>query len=210
MIRLLVADDHAVVRRGVRQIVEAEPDMRVVGEAGSTPELLDLAGKARADLVVLDIAMPGPSGLEALKSLRQAQPHLRVVMLSIYPEDQYAARVIKAGASGYVTKEAAPEELVKAIRRAMGGCHYVSPSYAERTTMNLITDNGRPPHERLSDREFEVVRLLVSGKLVSRIASELFLSVKTVSTHKQKALEKLGIQSVAELTRYAIENRLLN
>jgi two-component system, NarL family, invasion response regulator UvrY len=208
MIRLVIADDHAVVRRGLKEIVSAERDMSVVGEATSTDDLLALMRRLYADLVVLDISMPGRSGLEALRDLRHDHPGSRVLVMSIHPESQYAVRAMKAGAGGYVTKETAPDELVKAIRKVMSGGCYVSPSFGELMGLGLVNVTEQPAHDRLSDREHEVVRLLVSGKLVSEIAEDLMLSVKTISTYKQRALDKLGVRTVAEVTRYAIEHRL--
>jgi two-component system, NarL family, invasion response regulator UvrY len=206
MIRILIADDHPIVRRGLTDIVGGEADMRVVGEAQNTLELLDVARQQPADVVVLDITMPGPSGLEALRRLKQEQPSLRVLILSMHPERQYAARVIKAGAAGYVTKDTAAEELVTAIRKVMASGHYVSPAFAERAAIGLIKDDAQSMPDRLSDREYEVLRLLVSGRLVSEIADELCISIKTASSHKQRAMEKLGIRSVAGLSRYAVEH----
>jgi two-component system, NarL family, invasion response regulator UvrY len=208
MIRLVIADDHAVVRRGVKEIVTAERDMSVVGEASNTEELLALIRKQYADLVVLDIAMPGRSGLEALRQLRHEHSHVPILVMSIHPESQYAVRAMKAGAAGYVTKETAPDELVRAIRKVMSGGCYVSPSFGELMGLGLVNVSDQPAHERLSDREHEVLRLLVSGKLVSEIADELFLSAKTISTYKQRALDKLGVRTIAEVTRYAIEHQL--
>jgi two-component system, NarL family, invasion response regulator UvrY len=183
--------------------------MMVVGEAYNAQELLDLARTERADLAVMDITMPGRSGLEALKDLRTEQPRLRVLMLSMHPEDQYAVRVLKAGASGYLTKESAPEELVKAIRKIMAGGRYVSQSLAERLAVGLHADGDHPTHERLSDREYQVMCLLASGKCVSDVADQLALSVKTVSTYRRRLLEKLQMKNNAELTRYAIEQQLV-
>jgi DNA-binding NarL/FixJ family response regulator len=209
MIRLLIADDHAVVRRGLKEILTAESDMVLVGEARSGPELLALARKERVDVVVLDITMPGRSGLEVLKELRQELPRVRILVLSMHPEDQYAVRALRAGAAGYLTKESAPDELVKAIRRIVAGGRYVSASLAEHLALGLSDDAERSPHERLSDREYQVLCLLASGKSVSDVAEELALSVKTVSTYRARILEKMNLKNNAELTRYAIENHLV-
>jgi DNA-binding NarL/FixJ family response regulator len=209
MIRLLIADDHAVVRRGLKEILTAESDMVLVGEARSGPELLALARKERVDVVVLDITMPGRSGLEVLKELRQELPRVRILVLSMHPEDQYAVRALRAGAAGYLTKESAPDELVKAIRRIVAGGRYVSASLAEHLALGLSDEAERSPHERLSDREYQVLCLLASGKSVSDVAEELALSVKTVSTYRARILEKMNLKNNAELTRYAIENHLV-
>jgi DNA-binding NarL/FixJ family response regulator len=209
MIRLLIADDHAVVRRGLKEILTAESDMVLVGEARSGPELLALARKERVDVVVLDITMPGRSGLEVLKELRQELPRVRILVLSMHPEDQYAVRALRAGAAGYLTKESAPDELVKAIRRIVAGGRYVSASLAEHLALGLSDDAERSPHERLSDREYQVLCLLASGKSVSDVAEDLALSVKTVSTYRARILEKMNLKNNAELTRYAIENHLV-
>jgi DNA-binding NarL/FixJ family response regulator len=210
MIRAIIADDHAVVRRGVRQILDAEHDMTVVAEAGSASELLDMARKGPVDIVVVDVTMPGRSGIDALKQLRQEAPRLPVLVLSMHPEDQYAVRALKAGAGGYLTKESAPEELVKAVRRVMTGRRYVSASLAERLATDLLADEDGPLHERLSDRECQILCLLASGKHRRQIAEDLALSVKTVSNYRQRILEKTGMKTNAELTRYAVANRLVN
>lgn len=210
MIRLLIADDHAVVRRGVRQIVDSEHDMTVVAEASSASELIELARKHRVDVIVVDVTMPGRSGLDALKQLRQDLPRVPVLVLSMHPEDQYAVRTLKAGASGYLTKESAPEELVKAVRRVMTGRRYVSASLAERLATGLTVDADGPLHERLSDRECQILCLLASGKPRREIAEELALSVKTVSSYRERILEKTGMKTNAELTRYAIAHQLVS
>jgi two-component system, NarL family, invasion response regulator UvrY len=209
VIRVLIADDHAVVRRGLKQILTAEHDMTVVGEAHNGQELLALARKQPMDVVILDIAMSGRSGLETLKELRPEFPRVPVLVLSMHPEDQYAVRALKAGASGYLTKESAPDELVKAIRRIVAGGRYITPGLAEQLAASVSTDTGQAPHERLSDREYQVLCLLASGKSVSEVGDELALSVKTISTYRARILEKMGMKNNAEITRYAIERRLV-
>ncbi len=208
MIRILIADDHAVVRRGLRQTVAEEADLAVVGEAANGPELLGLVRKQPCDVVVLDISMPGRSGLDVLKDIKQEHPKLPLLVLSMHPEDQYAVRALKMGAAGYLTKETAPEELVAAIRKVISGGRYVSPSLAERLAIGLTTDVERP-HESLSEREYQVLCLIGSGKSVSEIATELSLSVKTVSTYRARILEKMNMKNNAELTHYAIRNGLV-
>ncbi len=208
--RILIADDHAVVRQGLKQILADEFPNSDFGEAGNAGEVLDQAWKQEWDVVVLDITMPGRSGLEALKELRQSRPKLPVLVLSAHPEDQYAVRVLKAGASGYMTKDHAPEELVQAVKKVIGGGKYVSPLLAEKLVSQLHSDTGQPPHETLSDREFQVLRMVASGKALKEIAVELSLSEKTVGTYHIRLLEKMRMHSDVELTRYAIEHRLVD
>lgn len=210
MIRILIADDHAVVRRGLKQIVADTPDIVVAGEASNGQEVLDRLLKADYDVVLLDITMPGSHGLDLLKELKSRKPGLPVLVLSMHPEDQYAVRALKAGASGYVTKESAPEELVAAIRKVTDGGKYVSSSLAERLALEKATGVSGPRHEVLSERELEVMLMIASGKTVSQIAAELWLSAKTVSTHRSRILEKMGIKNNVELAHYAIQNQLLD
>lgn len=209
MIRILVADDHAIVRRGLRQIVADESDMEVVGEAQTAQEALDLAQQREWDVIVLNISMPGRGGFEALKALKQSHSKRPVLVLSMYPEDQFAVRAFRAGAAGYMTKESASEELVQAIRKIVGGGKYVSPSLAEKLAAELGEDAERPPHEALSEREYHVLCLLASGKTVTQIAAEMSLSVKTISTYRARLLEKMRMKTNAQVTRYAIEHRLV-
>jgi DNA-binding NarL/FixJ family response regulator len=209
MIKVLIADDHAVVRRGLRQILTDEPDMLVGGEAGSAQEVRDLVRDQRFDVIVLDINMPGGSGMELLAELRRDRPETRILVLTVYPEDQYAVRAIKAGAAGFLTKESAPEKLIEAVRKLAAGGRYVSPELAESLASILAGEAKGPPHERLSDREFEVFKSLASGKTVSQIAQELALSVKTVSTHRTRILKKMEMHTNAELTHYAVKSRLV-
>lgn len=209
MIRVLIADDHAVVRKGLAQIVSETLDIQVAAEAASGPDVLDLTRQKAFDAVVLDLSMPGQSGLDTLKQLKAEHPALPVLVLSMHAEDQYAIRVLKAGAAGYLTKESAPDELVKAIRRVAGGGKYMSPEVAESLLFHLEADTEGPLHATLSDREFQVMRLLASGKTVSEIADQLALSVKTISTYRARVLEKMNMRSNAELTHYAIKNDLI-
>lgn len=209
MIRVLIADDHPVVRRGLVQIVSAESDMAVVGEAANVQELLALARKERHDVVLLDISMPGRNGLEAIKELKQERPQLPILVLSMHPEDQYAVRALKLGAAGYMTKESVPEELVRALRKVISGGRYISPSLAEKLAVTVAAGADRP-YETLSDREYQVLCMIASGKVITQIAAELSLSVKTISTYRARILEKMSMRTNAELTRYAIENRLVD
>ena len=210
MIKILVADDHAVVRRGLKQIVADEPDMAVLGEAQTAQETLDLVRKEDWDVVVLDISMPGRGGVDVLKELRQTRPGIAVLILSMHPEDQFAVRCLKAGAAGYMTKESASEELVAAIRKVVGGGKYVSQSLAEKLACGLERDAEGPLHQSLSDREYQVLCLIASGKTVNEIAGELSLSIKTISTYRARILEKMEMRTNAKLIRYAIENRLVD
>ena len=210
MIEVLIADDHPVVRRGLKQILADESDITVVGEASNGQELLEQTRKQHCDVIVLDITMPGRGGLDALKELRHEHPKLPVLILSIHPEDQFGLRVLKAGAAGYMTKESASDELVKAIRKVVGGGKYLSPSLAEILAFDLDHDTEKPLHETLSDREYQVICLLASGKTVSDVSRELSLSTKTISTYRMRILEKMKMKTNAELTHYAIKNRLVD
>lgn len=205
MIRILVADDHAVVRRGVLQILEEAYDMVVTGEASTGREVLQLVQENDYDVILLDIAMPESSGLETLKQLRTLTPELQVLILSMYPEKQYAVRALKAGATGYLTKESAPDELIAAIRKVSLGEKYISLSMAEELATQLGDRTEKAPHEALSDREYQVMRLLATGKTVTEVAAELSLSVKTVSTYRIRVLEKLGLENTAGIIRYALQ-----
>ena len=209
MIKILIADDHAIVREGLKQIVAETSDMVVSGEAADGQEVLELLRKDGWDLVLLDIAMPGRGGMDTLKALKQEKPALPVLILSIYPEEQYAVRALRAGASGYLTKESAPEELISAIRKVSRGGKYVSASLAEKLVSELGIDTERPVHERLSDREYQVLLMIASGKTVKEIADDLALSVKTISTHRTRALAKMGMKNNAEITYYAIKMGLV-
>ena len=208
--RFLIADDHAVVRRGLREILEEEIPGAEFGEAADTREALEQIRKHDWDVVVLDITMPGGSGLDVLRDSKGIRPNLAVLVLSMHPEDQYAVRALKAGAAGYLTKESAPEELVTAISTILAGRKYVSASLAQGLALRLANGNDGPLHETLSAREHEVMLMLAAGTMVSHIAEELSLSVKTVSTYRTRILDKMGMKTNADLTRYAMENDLLD
>lgn len=210
MLKIIIADDHAIVRNGLKLLLAGEADMEPVGEAKDAAELLELIHKQSCDVVVLDISMPGRSGLEVLKELKSKQPHLAVLILTMHPEDQYAVRALRAGADGYVTKDSAPAELIQAIRRIAAGGKYVTPAVAERLAAYLGTEAGKPLHASLSDREYEVLRNIASGKTVSEIADALFLSPHTVSTYRARVMEKLKLNNSAELVHYAVTHRLLD
>lgn len=209
MIKILIADDHAIVREGLKQILSESPDLVVVAEASAGQEVLDKIMKNDLDLVILDIAMPGRGGLDILKEIKSQKPKLPVLILSMYPEEQYAVRVLKSGASGYLTKESAPDELVKAIRQISQGKKYISPSLAEKLAVDLEISPDRPSHETLSDREYQVMCMIASGKTLKEIADGLSLSIKTISTYRSRILEKMNMKTNAELTHYAIKNRLV-
>jgi len=209
MIRILIADDHTVVRRGLRQILLEGFPAAVIEEVGDAEEMIKKVIQSEWDVVISDLSMPGRSGLEALGQIKQLNPKLPVLILSIHPEEQYALRVLKAGASGYLSKDMAPDELVNAVHRVMLGKKYITASIAEKLASVLDQDSDKPVHEFLSDREFSVLKLLASGKSVSEIAESLFLSVTTVSTYRARIMAKMNMKNNADLTLYAIENKLL-
>lgn len=202
-------DDHAVVRQGLKQILADEFKRAAFGEARNAQEALNSVWKQPWDVVVLDITMPGRSGLEVLREIKRSRPRIPVLVLSMHPEDQFGMRVLKCGASGYMNKESAPQELVGAVRKVLAGGRYMSASLVEKMATYLTEDTSKPPHERLSDREFLVLQLIASGKTVGEIAEQLSLSVKTISTYRTRILEKMGMKNNAELMRYALENQLL-
>jgi len=210
VIRVLIADDHAILRRGLREILMRELEGVVCGEAENAQQVLAQVQSQNWDLAIVDITMPGRSGLDVLRDLQRIQPGLAVLVLSMHPEDQYGKRVLKAGASGYMNKESAPEELIKAIRKVLAGGRYVSPALAEKLAVEWGTNAGQPLHENLSDREFEVLRMMALGKTTSQIAAELHLSVTTVSTYRARILEKMNMTTTAELMRYALRNNLVD
>jgi len=209
MIRVLIADDHTIVRDGLKQIFKETTDIIVAGEAANGMEVIEKIKFEKYDLVVLDISMPGRGGLDVLKYIKLHNPTLPVLVLSMYSEDQYAIRVLKAGASGYMTKESASEELISAVRRISDGHKYVSLDLAEKIADSLDINHRKSGHEALSDREFQVLRLIGSGMTVGEIAGELSLSVKTISTNRTRILEKMGMKNNAELICYAIRQNLV-
>jgi len=208
-IRIFIADDHPIVRQGLRRIVEEDPGMAIAGEAGDAATVLIALQSTAADLVLLDVSMPGAPFLETLKELRTRHPTVRVLALSVHPEDQWAVRALRAGASGYLTKDHSQDQLLEAIRRVYRGGKYVSPTLAERLAEQLNGGAERAPHELLSDREFEVMRRLGNGLTITQIASELALSAKTVSTYRARIFEKMAVESNADLVRYAARYGLI-
>jgi DNA-binding NarL/FixJ family response regulator len=206
---ILIADDHAVVRRGVRELLQDEFPTAEILEAATAQEALEHAWARPLDLIILDITMPGRSGLDVLRDLLDARPGAAVLVQSMHAENQFAIRVMRGGALGYITKDSMPEELVRAVHRVLSGARYVSASLAERLAGFIADDRERPAHEKLSDREFQILRMLASGMAVKEIAAELSLSVKTVSTHRTRMLEKLHLRSNAEVGRYALAQGLI-
>lgn len=202
--RILIADDHAIVRRGLRQILSDISDMDVAGEASSGVELLELVRSDRWDAIVLDLNMPGPGGLDVLQELKHIRPDLPVLILSIHGAEQYALRMLKAGAAGYLNKESAPELLVEAIRKIVAGGRFLTPQVSDMLAEHLVEPSADAPHLSLSDREFQVMCALASGKRIKDIASELSLSPKTISTYRRRALNKLGMTSDIEWVQYAL------
>lgn len=210
MIKIIIADDHSIVRRGIKEIISAENDLRIVGEAESGEQLLDVLSKHSCDVVVMDISMPGRSGLEVLSHIKKFYPGTKCLILSVHPEEKYGLRVIKAGADGYITKESAPEELINAINKVITGGKYLSPDLTDKIVEEISGDRTTvPAHAKLSDREYEIFLLLAEGKSVSEIAEKFFLSVHTVSTYRGRIIEKMNLKTNADLTYYAVKNKLI-
>ena len=207
--RVLIADDHAVVRRGLKQILSEERDVSVVGEAKNGHEALEMSRRLEWDVAVVDYAMPGRGGVELLKEIKRHHPKRPVLVLSMYPEEWHAVQVLRAGGAGYLNKETATEELMTAIREVAKGGRYVSPALAEKLASGLAPDRARAPHESLSDREYRVLWLLASGKPISQIAQEMFLSPSTISTYRTRILRKLGLANNAQLVQYAVQHQLI-
>jgi len=209
MLNILIADDHAVVRRGLKQILLEEYPSARIGEAADAETLVAQVINDKWDIVICDMNMPGRSGLDALSQLKQVAPHIPVLIMSMYPEDQYALRVLKAGAAGYLGKDSIHDEIIRAVQTVLLGKKFITPSVAEKLANAYRDDTGQQPHELLSDREFDVFKLLAAGKSVSEIASQLSLSSTTVSTYRARIIEKMNLRSNAALTRYAIEKKII-
>ncbi len=207
--RILLADDHTMFREGVKQLLAGTTEFVVVDEANDAAQVIEKTRSSRCDVVVLDISMPGRDGIDVLKQLKQTAPHVSVLILSMYPEDQYASRAIKAGASGYLTKNKAASELIEAIRRVAAGRKYISAEVAEQLATDLARDTDKPLHQRLSDREYQVMCMIASGKTVGQISEELSLSVSSVSTIRSRILKKFDMKTNAEITHYAIRHELV-
>ena len=210
MIRVLIADDHAILRRGLAHIISEEGDMQVCAEAENGAQAIKLAREHSVDVVLLDITMPDRNGIDTLKQLKKEKPKLAVLMLSMHPEETYALRAIKAGASGYLNKQSAPALLVTAIRQVAGGRRYISPALAEELAGTIADGSDRPAHAALSDREYETMRLIASGKTLTEIAAEMHLSVKTVSVYRARLLQKMQLKNNSELTHYAVKEHLVD
>jgi two-component system, NarL family, invasion response regulator UvrY len=206
--RILIADDHPIFRAGLKETLAKDPEVESIGEADDGHKTMELARKKRWDAVVLDIMMPGRDGLEVLQELRRERPKLPVLILSAHPEDQLALRLLKAGAAGYLTKQKAPEVLLTAIRKVVSGGKYINESLAEKVVFAF--ESEKPPHETLSNREYQVMRMIASGKTIQKIGKELFLSVRTVSTYRARILEKMNMNSNAEIIRYAVDHKLID
>lgn len=210
MVKVIIADDHKLFREGLKQILKDEPDIKVVDEAGTGQEALYKIEKHDVHILILDISMPGLSGLDVLKQLKSSKSKAAVLVLSMYPEEQYALRAIKLGASGYITKASASDELILAIRKISKGGTYISSSIAEKLIFSLKNDSEPHLHHKLSDREFQILQLIASGKTMTQIADELCLSVKTISTYRSRILEKMNMKGNAELIHYAIKHNLID
>lgn len=209
MLRILIADDHAIVRKGLKQLILDEYPTAVIGEVGDVESLIKQVLKEEWDIIISDISMPGRSGLEALQQIKEIKPAIPVLIMSMHPEDQYALRVFKVGASGYLSKDAVHQELIPAIQTIKNGRKFITPGVAEKLVVALDTDSPKEPHEYLSNREFDVMKMLAAGKSITEIASQLSLSATTVSTYRARILDKTGLKNNADLTRYALEKKLI-
>lgn len=209
MIRVLIADDHTILRRGLRQIIEEASDMSVVGEAENSAQTLKFVRESACDVVLLDISMPDRNGIETLRLVKKERPRIAVLMLSMHPESQYAVRALRAGAAGYLTKQSAPAQLLTAIHQVHGGKKYVTPGVAEELAKVVVNDGEQPGHHQLSNREYQTLCLIASGRTLTQIAEQLSLSVKTVSVYRARVLEKLQMKNNSELTHYAFKNSLV-
>jgi DNA-binding NarL/FixJ family response regulator len=209
-IRIGIADDHTIVREGLKQLLGAESDLLISGEARNAAEVIGLIREVEIDVLILDMSMPGRSGIELIRQVRVDRPKLKILVLSMHEEEQYAVRAIKAGASGYLTKESASSQLVQAIRKVSTGGAFITPAVAEQLALGIMPQSDGPLHASLSDREFQVFRMLASGRSVSEIANDLNLSVKTISTHKARVMLKMNLNNNTELLRYAIAHNLID
>ena len=208
MIHILIADDHTIVRKGLKELVEYTKEIVVIAEAKNSAEVMNQMSAVQFDVVVLDINMPGRSGLETLKEIRKLYPNIPVLILSMYPEEQYAVRVIRSGAAGYLTKDSAPEELINAIKIVAGGKKYINIKIAEQLVKHFDQSIDKPAHEVLSDREYEIMLKIASGMTITEIANDLSLSVKTISTYKSRLMQKIDLKNTNELVQYVLNNKL--
>ncbi len=209
MLNILIADDHSVVRRGIKQILSEESDMQVLGEASNSDEIFEQLYEKEWDLLILDITMPGKSGLDALIEIKQKKPGIKILILSMHPEEEIAFRALKSGADGYLNKESVPGELIKALRKVAAGGKYISSTLAENIFFSMNNDTTKSLHSELSEREFQVFCLIASGNTLSQIANELNLSVKTISTYRTRILEKMNLKSNVDITHYALKHKLV-
>lgn len=209
MINVFIADDHALIREGIKNLLSSLPDIKLVGETANPFEIIEQIKKNKCDVLILDLSMPGKNGLDVIKEIKSISPEIKILVMTMMPEDQFAKRTIKAGASGYLTKESAPEELITAIRRIASGRKYVSQSLAERLAQDLDSSAEKPIQDLLSDREFQVMKMIASGKAQTEIANELAISVSTVNTYRGRILAKLNLTSNAELIHFAYQNNLI-
>jgi len=210
MITVLIVDDHTLLREGLKQILASTPDIVVADEAGDGKEVLKKVGERDYDVILLDIALPGRNGIDICKQLKSMKPHLNILMLSMYPEEQFAFRSLRAGAAGYLTKKSVPTELITAIRKVSKGGRHISTSLAEALASDLTNRASKPAHEILSDREYEIMCMIATGMTITEIARELSLSINTISTHRRRLLKKMNLKTNAELTYYAFQNRLVD
>lgn len=209
MINILIADDHSVVRKGIKQILSEESDLQVLGEASNNDEIISQLNDKNWDLIILDITMPGKSGLDSIIEIKQKKPEIKILILSMHPEEEIAISAIKNGADGYLNKESVPGELLRAIRKVVSGGKYISNALAESMILSLQSDPAKKPHESLSEREFQVLCMLASGSTLTEIAGKLDLSIKTISTYRTRILEKMNLKSNVDITHYAIKNKLV-
>lgn len=207
--KIIIADDHAIVREGLKQILSDSLHITSIDDVGDGIELLNKIQKNDYDIIILDISMPGKSGIETLRDIKSIKPNIPVLMLSIHPEEQYAIRVLKAGASGFISKDSAPDELIAAVEKIIGGHKYITPTLAEKLASEISPAKDKPAHEYLSNREFEVFKMIAAGNTITEIANSFNLSVKTISTYRARIYEKMNLSSRAELTQYAIQNKLI-
>lgn len=209
MIKIFVADDHSLIREGIKNLVGLESDLKIVGETADPFTVCGQIRETKPDIILLDISMPGKSGLDVLKEIKLILPDVKVLIMSMFPEDQFARRTLKAGASGYITKDSLPDEILTAIRRVASGRKYVSASLAEKLASDFDNNREKHPHEKLSDREFQILKMIASGKSQSDISDELAISVSTVNTYRSRILEKLNLKNNADIIRYAFQNNLI-
>jgi DNA-binding NarL/FixJ family response regulator len=207
--KILIVDDHELIREGLKKVLVKHPEMNVVGEAGDSIELYDQLKRIQVDIIIMDISLPGRSGLDIVNDLKKSYPEIKILILSMHPEDRFAVRALKAGAAGYLTKQSAAQELVKAIKKVMSGGKYITPALAEQLALEIETPSDKPAHELLSNREFEIMRMIGFGKSVGEIGGELSLSVNTITSYRARIMEKMKMKTNAELIRYAIQHQLV-